>query len=80
MQTLELKVKMGEIKNVLKDALEQVHNVISKTVPYMKEANTAAVLKSIKDLTCLILHERSENVELLLEDIISEEDIPSGGA
>ena len=78
MQTLELKVKMGEIKNILKDALEQIYNVISKTVPYMKEANTASVLKSIKDLACLILHEKSENVEQLLEDIISEEDIPSG--
>ena len=78
MQTLESKIKMGEIKNVLKDALEQVHNVISKTVLQMKEANTAGVLKSIKDPTCLILHEKTVNVEQLLEDIISEEDIPSG--
>ena len=28
MQTLESKIKMGEIKNILKDALEQVHSVI----------------------------------------------------
>ena len=50
----------------------------SKTVPHIKEANAAGLLKSIKDPTCLILHEKSAHVEQLLEDIISDEDIPSG--
>ena len=64
-QALELKIKMGEIKNILKDALEDIHKVVTKTVPYMKDANTADVLKSIKDPTRLILHQRSEKVEQL---------------
>ena len=77
-QALEAKVKTGKIKNVLKDALEEVYQAISKTVPSMKEASTADVLKSIKDLTCLVLHKGPEQAEQLLEDIISEEDISSG--
>ena len=77
MQALEAKVKTGEIKNVLKDALEEVYQAISNTVPSMKEASTADVLKSIKDPTCLVLHEGLEHAEQLLEDIISEEDISS---
>ena len=44
----------------------------------MREASTADVLKSIKDRTCLVLHKGSEHAEQLLEDIISEEDTPSG--
>ena len=44
----------------------------------MREASTADVLKSIKDPTCLVLHKGSEQAEQLLEDIISEEEIPSG--
>ena len=78
MQALEAQVNTGEIKNILRDTLEEVYQAISNTVPAMKEASTADVLKSIKDLTCLVLHEGSEHVEQLLEDIISEEDISSG--
>ena len=78
MQALEAKVNTGEIKNILRDTLEEVYQAISNTVPAMKEASTADVLKSIKDPTCLILHEGLEHTEQLLEDIISEEDISSG--
>ena len=77
MQMVETKVNTGEIKNILKDTLEEVHQDISSIIPALREASAADVLKSIKDLTCLVLHKRSEQAEQLLEDIILEQEIPS---
>ena len=74
---VETKINSGEIKNILKDALEEVHTAISIVMPAMREANTANVLKSIKDLTCLMLNKGSEQAEQLLEEIIPDEEIPS---
>ena len=56
MQTVEAKINSGEIKNIMKDALEEVHTAISIVIPAMREASAANVLKSIKDPTCLMLH------------------------
>ena len=78
MQVLEAKANTGEIKNILRDTLDEVYQAISNIIPSMREASTADVLKSIKDLTYLALHKGSEHAEQLLEDIISEEDTPSG--
>ena len=78
MQTVEAKINSGVIKNILKDALKEVHTAISIVMPAMREANAADVLKSIKDLTYLILHKGSEQAEQLLEEIIPDEEIPSG--
>ena len=50
----------------------------SMVIPAMKEASATDVLKSIKDLTCLVLHKGSEQVEQLLEEIIPDKEIPSG--
>ena len=78
MQMVEAKIKTGEIKNILKDALEEVHIATSIVIPAIEEGSAAKVLKSIKDLTCLMLHKGSEQVEQLLEQIIPDEEIPSG--
>ena len=55
---VEAKVNTGEIKNILKDALDEVHQAISSIIPAMREASTADVLKSIKDPTCLFATQR----------------------
>ena len=78
MQAVKAKISSGEIKYILKDALEEVHTAISIVIPAMREANTADVLKSIKDPTCLVLHKGSDQAEQLLEEIIPDEEIPSG--
>ena len=77
MQALEAKVNTGEIKNILRDTLDEVYQAIINIIPSMREASTADVLKSIKDPTCLVLHKGLERAEQLLKDITSEEDAPS---
>ena len=77
MQTVQAKIYAGEIKNFLKDAIEEVYTAICIVIPTMKEAGTHNVLKSIKDPTCLALHNASEQAEQLLEQLISDEELPS---
>ena len=74
---IKAQINSGEIKNVLKDALEEVHMATSIVIPAMKEASATNVLKSIKDPTCLMLHKGSEQAEQLLEEIMPDEEIPS---
>ena len=56
MQTIQAKVNAGEIKDVLKDALEEVYMAICIVMPAMKDARTHNILKAIRDPTCLALH------------------------
>ena len=43
----------------------------------MKDASTHDVLKAIRDPTCLALHKGSEEVEELLKELISGEELQS---
>ena len=78
MQTIQAKVDAGEIKDVLKDALEEVYMAICIMMPTMKDTSTWDVLKAIRDPTCLALHKGSEEAEELLKELISGEELPSG--
>ena len=77
MQTIQAKIGAGEIKDVLKDTLEEVYIVICIVIPTMKEASTHDVLKVIREPTCLGLHKGSKEVEQLLKQLILDEEFPS---
>ena len=80
MQTLQVKIEGSEIKDVLKGMLEDIQKAICIIMPVMKDANILNILRVIKDLTCLALRHGSDEVEGLLKEIISSEEISSGSS
>ena len=78
--SMEAKIKDGEVKDVLKDTIQEIKEAICIVMPSMKEANILDILRSIKDPTCLTICPQSEEVEGLLEELIPSNDIPSGSS
>ena len=72
------KLEGREIKNIIKDVLENFKKVILVVMPSMTEANTPMILKTIKDTTCLALCPQTDEVEGLLKEFMPKEDIPAG--
>ena len=77
---MEARIKDGEVKDVLKDTIQEIKEAIWIVMPSMKEADTLDIIRSIKDPTCLTIHPQSEEVKGLLEEIIPSDDIPSGSS
>ena len=71
MLNMEARIQGREIKDVQKDAIQEINDAISIVMPHMKDAAVLDVLRSIKDPTCLAIHPQSEEIEGLLEEIIS---------
>ena len=80
MLNMEARIQGGEIKDILKDTIQEIKDAICMVMPSMKDAAMLDILRSIKDPTCLAIRPHSEEVEGLLEEIIPNEDIPSGGS
>ena len=77
---MEDRIKGGEIKDVLKDTIQEIKEAICIVMPSMMEANVLDILQSIKDPTCLTIRPQSEEVEGFLEEIIPSDNIPSGSS
>ena len=73
-----VKLDSGEIKDILKDTLEEFKRAICIVMPSMMETNIVTILRSIKDPTCLTLHPQTDNMVGLLEEFMPDEDIPAG--
>ena len=78
MLNIEARIQGGEIKDILKDTIQEIKDTISIVMPHMKDAVVLDVLRSIKDPTCLAICPQSEEIEGLLEEIIPSKEIPSG--
>ena len=53
MEAMKKKIKDGEIKDVMKEAVEQFKEIITKVV--ISEADVTVVLHSVKDPMCVAL-------------------------
>ena len=53
---MEAKIEDGEIKDVLKDTIQEIKEAICIVMPSMKEANILDILRSIRDPICLAIH------------------------
>ena len=80
LQMMEAKIKGGKIKDVLKDTIQEFKETICMVMPSMMKANVLDILCSIRDPTCLAICPHSEEVEGLLEELISSEEIPSSSS
>ena len=78
MLKMEARIQGSEIKDVLRDAVQEIKDAICMVMPSMKEAAILDILRSIKDPTCLAIRPQSEEIEGLLKEIIPSEEIPSG--
>ena len=78
MLKMEGRIQDGEIKDVLRDAIEEIKSAISIIMPQMKDAEVLDVLRATKDPTCLAIHPQTEEIRGLLEEVIPSEEIPSG--
>ena len=70
--------KGGEVKDMLRQLLEDMKEVITRGYPSMVEVDVKAVLRSILDPTCLAMRWQTMEVEGHLEELIPDEDIPEG--
>ena len=70
-------IKDGEVKDVLKQLLEEMKEIISKVYEPINQANVLVILCTTPGPTCAALLLVSEEAEVYLEDIMPEEDIPS---
>ena len=77
MLNMEAKIQGGEVKDVLKEAIEEIKNVISVVMPQMKNTKVLDVLRAMKDPTCLAICPQTEEIEALLEEVIPSEEILS---
>ena len=77
MLNMEARIQGGEIKDVLKEAIEEIKNAISVVMPQMKDAEVLDVLRATKDPTCLAISLQTKEIEALLEEVIPSEEIPS---
>ena len=75
---MDMRVKEGEVKDVLKDTITQFKNTISLTVPQVVEADVAKVIHSVSDFMCLVLRPRMEEREQMLEMVMPLENVPCG--
>ena len=75
MLNMDAKIQGGEVKDVLKEAIEEIKNMISVVMPQMKDAEVLDVLRATKDPTCLAIHLQTEEIEALLEEVIPSEEI-----
>ena len=74
---MEARIQDGEIKDVLKDAIEEIKSTISIIMPQMKDAEVLDVLRDTKDPTCLAICPQTEEIKGLLEEVIPSEEILS---
>ena len=79
-QAFEAKIVSGEIKDVLKETLEEFKETICVIIPSMMEANIISILQSIKDPTCLALCPQTEQVKGLLEELVPTKEVPSSSS
>ena len=75
---LGTKVRDDRVKDIMKDALAQFKDTITRVVPQIGEADVTKVLGSVVDPRCLALMPRTKEREQLLEEVMPLEDIPSG--
>ena len=78
LQEFKMQCKTGEVKDMLRQLLEDMKEVITRVYPSMVEADVKAVLRSIPDPTCLAMRPQTMVVEGCLEELIPDEDIPEG--
>ena len=66
------------IGNTMELAVTDLKTHITNYISGTEEVDTNGLLKTIRDPTCLILREQTEEVRKKLEEILPDSDIPSG--
>lgn len=62
LQDMMTHIEGGEVKEMLKWALEEFKDEIVRIMPQMMEADIMSILKAIKDPMCLTMHPQTEEV------------------
>ena len=67
LNNMDTRIKSGKVKDIIKDAITQFKDIISRIVPQVAEADITKVMHSISDPMCLALRPRTEEREEMLE-------------
>ena len=78
LEKLHKSVREGVAEDIMKKTIEWFRRAIIDIAPKMEEVNVSMVLNSIKDTSCMVLMPQTEDCDERLEEIIPEEDLPSG--
>ena len=73
---MEESIREGMVEDIMRKTIEQFRSAIVEIAPYMEEANVTTILKSIKDMSCMVLMPQTSDCEERLEAIMPELDLP----
>ena len=77
-ETMETNAKMELPRDVVRETLKEIKDIMMKLTLQISEATIDIVWKSIKDPTCLTLRPVSEEIKRALEEMMPPEDITPG--
>ena len=71
-------IEGGDVKYILKQLVEEMKSIISRVYEPINQADMLTILQTTPNPMCTALRLVSAKTEMYLEDVMPEEDIPSG--
>ena len=78
LEELTKSIQEGATENIMRKTVICFRHALKTLAPVMEEANVDIVLAAIKDASCMALMPCTEDQDERLEEIMPEEDLPSG--
>ena len=76
MVNIKGKIESGDMRNLLKETLENMRTRLVATFPSLDTADTNIIINAVKDKEFKVLLPRTEETEDLLEELLPENEIP----
>ena len=73
------RIEMGIIKDIMRQLVEEIKQIIIHMYPTMEEADIVVLLWVIPNCTCLAMWPQTSEVEGMLEELMPKQDIPNSG-
>ena len=77
MENMKGKIEAGDMKDLLKQTLENMKTRLVATFPSLDSANINIIVNAVKDKEFKVLLPRTEETETLLEELLPESEIPT---
>ena len=78
LEKLANSIQEGATENIMRKMVIHFRHILKMLASIMEEANIDIVLAAIKDTSCMALMPHTEDWDERLEEIMPEEDLPSG--
>ena len=78
LEDFQCRIDEGHVKDILKQLIEEMKNIISRVYKPINQADILAILWATLNPSCTALRPVSEESERYLEDLMPDEEIPPG--